>query len=85
MLKTIELTIVGEPKLHCSSCEQRVERILKAMPSVRQVRADADAQRIEVLFDSEVLAEQELASRLNAIGYTVETGSPTRDDASRGR
>ena len=51
MFKSIAFEVIGEQRLHCESCEQRVERLLKGLPGVGQVRARSDNQRIEVLFD----------------------------------
>ena len=73
MLKSAVFMVIGDQRLHCASCEQRVVRILKTLKGIEQVRADASSQRIEVLFDSAELRESAIAERLGLIGYTTET------------
>ena len=48
MFKSMSFEVIGDQRLHCESCEQRVERLLKALQGVGQVRAQARIQRIEV-------------------------------------
>jgi copper chaperone len=76
MLKSITFEVIGEEQLHCEACEQRVERLLTALEGVRQVRAHAPNQRIEVLFDTAVLKDTAIAARLGEAGYetTIDRG-----------
>ena len=69
MLKSVTFEITGEQRLHCASCEQRVARLLKTVEGVGQVRAQADRQRIDVLFDAAVLDPASIAERLSEAGY----------------
>lgn len=73
MLKSVVLTVTGDQRLHCASCEQRVTRIVKSLTGVREVRASASSQRIEVLFDSSGLNESAIAECLDRLGYATET------------
>ena len=75
MLKSITFEVIGEEQLHCEACEQRVERLLRAMQGVRQVRAHAHNQRIEVLFDTAVLEDTAIAARLGEAGYETTVGN----------
>jgi copper chaperone len=75
MLKSITFAVIGEQRLHCEGCEQRVERLLRALPGVRQVRAHAHNQHIEVLFDTAVLKDAAIAARLGEAGYETTVGS----------
>ena len=75
MLKSITFEVIGDERLHCEGCEQRVERLLKALQGVRQVRAHAHNQRIEVLFDTAVLEATAIAARLGEAGYKTRVGS----------
>ena len=76
MFKSITFEVIGDQQLHCENCEQRVVRLLKGLQGVGQVRAQAKNQRIEVLFDTTVLAPASITERLNAAGYeTKVTGS----------
>ena len=77
MLKSMILEVIGDARLHCEGCEQRVERLLNALQGVRQVRAHAHNQRIEVLFDTAVLEATALAERLGEAGYETRVGSST--------
>lgn len=72
MLKSVVFTLTGDQRLHCTSCEQRVTRILKSLTGVREVRASASSQRIEVLFDSSGLDESAIAACLERLGYATE-------------
>lgn len=69
MFKSVTLDVVGDQRLHCESCELRVQRLLKALPGVGQVRADARRQRIEVLFDAARLEPTAIVERLGEAGY----------------
>jgi len=69
MLKSMTLEVVGEQRLNCSACEQRVTRLLKSVEGVGQVRAQAETQRIDVLFDSTVVEPRTISDHLAAAGY----------------
>jgi copper chaperone len=69
MLRSITFEVVGEQKLHCEGCEQRVEKMLKTMSGVDKVRADARNQRVEVLFNSSALEPSAISARLQEAGY----------------
>jgi copper chaperone CopZ len=75
MLKSSTYKVVGEPQLHCASCEQRVVRTLAGQPGVRQVRADASSQQIEVMFDNSAIEETAIAERIHSLGYVTENVS----------
>ncbi len=77
MFESIIFEVIGDQRLGCESCEQRVERLLKALHGVRQVRAQAHNQRIEVLFDTAVLEVTAIAERLGGAGYETRVGSST--------
>jgi len=69
MLKSVTFDVVGERRLNCAACEQRVARLLKTLEGVGQVRAQAETQRIDVLFDAALLEPQTIAQRLSDAGY----------------
>jgi copper chaperone len=69
MFKSITLEVVGDQRLTCVGCEQRVERLLKTLQGVGQVRAKSHNQHIEVLFDAAVLEATAIAKRLGEAGY----------------
>ncbi len=69
MLKSVRLEVIGDQRLHCEACEQRVARLLKTLEGVGQVRAQAREQRIDVLFDARMLEPEAIAERLREAGY----------------
>ncbi len=72
MLKSLAYNVVGDQRMHCASCEQRVVRILTSLSGIRTVRADASRQRIDILFDPDELRETAIVARLRLLGYTAE-------------
>ncbi len=74
MLKSMTFEVVGDQRLTCEGCEQRVERLLKTLQGVGQVRAQAHNQRIEVLFDAALLEANAIAERLGEAGYQTRVG-----------
>lgn len=71
MFKSVTFEVIGDQRLNCAACEQRVARFLKTVEGVGQVRAQADTQRIDVLFDARVVEPQTIADRLTEAGYTT--------------
>jgi copper chaperone len=69
MFKSITFEIVGDQRLTCEGCEERVVDLLKGLQGVRQVKARARNQRIDVLFDGAVLEANTIAERLRGAGY----------------
>ncbi len=79
MLKSVTFEVVGEQQLHCEGCEQRIERLLKSLQGVAQVRAQACNQRIKVLFDAAALEPTAIAERLSEAGYQIRVGRSSSD------
>jgi copper chaperone len=69
VFKSITFEVIGDQRIVCEGCEQRVEGLLRALQGVRQVRARARNQRIAVLFDASVLEATAIAERLGTAGY----------------
>ncbi len=69
MLKFISFEIIGERRLVCDGCEQRVERALKSQQGVQKVRANARKQLIEVLYEASVLDAASISERIDKVGY----------------
>jgi copper chaperone len=74
MLKSITLEIIGDQRLECEGCEERVEDLLKTLPGVNKVRARARKQRIDILFDAAALDIAAIAERLGKAGYQTRLG-----------
>ncbi len=77
MLKSITFEVVGNQRLTCEGCEQRVERLLRTLEGVRQIRAQARSQQIEVLYDAALLEAHAIAARLGEAGYQIRVASST--------
>ncbi len=78
MFKSVRFEVIGDQRLACEGCEERVEHLLKGLRGVRQVRARARKQRIEVLFDAAVLEPTGITECLRTAGYeTNAVGSPS--------
>jgi copper chaperone len=69
MLKSLTFEVVGDRRLTCEGCEERVEDLLEAMQGVRKVRARSRKQSVEVLFDGAVLDASAIVERLRGAGY----------------
>jgi len=75
MFKTVTFEVVGDQKLVCQGCRERVEGALKALPGVGQVRANPLNQRIEVLFDAAKLDTAAIAERISKAGYQTKVAT----------
>lgn len=73
MTNTAKYNVVGEEKLHCEACEQRVGRALERLEGVRSVEASHESQRVEVEYDPSRMDEDQLRDRLDLLGYQVES------------
>lgn len=82
MFKSITLEVVGDQRIVCEGCEQRIESLLKALQGVGKVRAQARNQRIEVLFDTATLDFATIAQRLSEAGYETRVGGSISDSAN---
>lgn len=69
MFKSVVLEIVGERRMACEGCEERVETVLGEMQGVRKVKAQARKQRVEVLFDPTQVEPAAITDRLREAGY----------------
>lgn len=81
MFRSTTFEVIGDQRLHCEGCEQRVERLLKALPGVGQVRAQASNQRIDVLFDTAVLDDAAIVERIRKAGYQTRVAGTTSGSA----
>lgn len=79
MFKSVTFEITGDQRLACEGCEARIQHVLKTLKGVREVRAKARDQRIEVLFDAAVLEPNAIAERLVEAGYETRLASSTSD------
>lgn len=75
MFESVVLEIVGERRMTCEGCEERVETLLGDMQGVRKVRAQARKQRVEVLFDPTQVDSTSIADRLREAGYETKAAT----------
>jgi copper chaperone CopZ len=57
--------------IHCEACEERIRAALLQLAGVRSVKADRKARHVEVRLDLERTSEEEVASRLDYLGFPV--------------
>ncbi|TAM90821.1 MAG: copper chaperone [Candidimonas sp.] len=69
MFKFVTFEVTGDQRLHCEKCEQRVTKLLTPLPGVRQARATAREQRIEVLLDPNATQPAAIIRCLREAGY----------------
>jgi copper chaperone len=74
MLKSIAFEVIGDQRIECEGCEERIECMLKALPGVERVRAQARKQRIEVLYDASMQEASAIAEHLGTAGYQTKVG-----------
>ena len=82
MLKSITFEVIGDQRIVCEGCEERIEGLLKSLEGVDKVRAKSRNQRVEVLFDASVLEPTAIAERLGKAGYETRVGGSTSDSAN---
>ena len=72
MMETLSFTVVGEDRLHCAGCEQRVSNALRRLPGVHAVRASAQTQHVEITLDAMQVRPEQVRAKLEQLGYEVE-------------
>lgn len=71
MTVKLELKVIGEEKIHCSSCETRIGYALRRLPGIQDVRASAETQDISVTIDPTRISPEQVRARLKQLGYQV--------------
>ena len=72
-MQTIEFEVTGEQKMHCVGCETRIAYVLRQLPGVRDVRANAKTQRVRVVIDAAVaMSADQIGQKLKELGYNVQ-------------
>lgn len=69
MAQTLDFTIIGEDKIHCAGCEQRIGNALRRLPGVQDVRASAQTQQVAVTIDPGRVRPDEVRAKLAQLGY----------------
>jgi Cu+-exporting ATPase len=71
MTRSVECTVIGEQQIHCASCEQRIERALRQVEGVQDVRASAESQQVLATIDAGRVGSERLREKLRELGYEV--------------
>lgn len=58
--------------MHCSSCVMRVESIEEKLPGIIQISASYKKQTLTVMFDENVVSEDQILSEVSSLGYRLE-------------
>jgi len=62
----------------CGGCEQTIQKGLKALPGIHQVRADHHGGRVKVTYDLSFTQLQEVEHKLTQLGYSPNDGFGAR-------
>ena len=65
---TIRLLVDG---MSCSSCEQRIEKALRALEGVHQVSASASLSEVTVYYDARQVTREMMVTAICRAGYQV--------------
>ncbi len=57
--------------MHCDGCASRIEQTLGRLEGVRRVRANHQAERVDVAFDEHEIDEAAIRARLHELGYEL--------------
>jgi copper chaperone CopZ len=69
MVQTLEFEVLGEHKMYCAGCEQRVNTVLRRLPGVQEVQANATTQQVRVTVDPSQVGAEQVQARLEQLGY----------------
>ncbi|MGH9033397.1 MAG: cation transporter, partial [Acidimicrobiia bacterium] len=80
-LERIDLPVQG---MTCASCAARIEKGLGALPGVDEAHVNFATHRATVAFDPATTAPDELAEKIESLGYTVAGVETGGDDDPEG-
>jgi copper chaperone CopZ len=69
MVQTLEFVVMGEEKMHCAGCEQRVSNVLRRLPGVQEVQANATTQQVRVTVDPSQVGAEHIRAKMEQLGY----------------
>jgi copper chaperone len=61
--------VVGDQKIHCAGCEQRIDNALHRLEGVREVEASFQTQEVTVIIDETKLSPEQVRAKLEQLGY----------------
>lgn len=65
----VKFKVVGENKMNCGGCEQRVGNALHRLEGVRDVEASFQTQEVTVNIDESKLRGEQVRDKLRQLGY----------------
>lgn len=68
---------IERPKVYdmtCTSCEKKIERTVKKLNGVIDVKANFSGQFVNIEFDDELCTINQIKAAINRIGYSTENG-----------
>ncbi len=83
-IERLTLRIVGQRKLHCASCEQRVAEQLRSVSGVVDVQASASRQEVSVTYDPRQTDPEALRQVLERLGYRTKPADEVSEVAGPG-
>lgn len=67
----LDFTVIGEQRINCVGCEQRIGNALRRLPGIRDVQATAQTQKVVVTIDPTQIGQDQVRAKLEQIGYQV--------------
>lgn len=61
--------VIGDQKIHCTGCEQRIGNALRRLDGVRDVKASFKTQEVAVTIDDARVEPEQLRAKLEQLGY----------------
>ncbi len=71
MTQTLTFTVIGDQKLHCHGCAQRVATALRRLSGVQHVQASAATQQVVVRCDPNQVRAARVRAKLEQLGYEL--------------
>lgn len=61
--------VIGDQKIHCAGCEQRIGNALRRLDGVQDVKASFKTQEVAVTIDDAKLSPERVQTKLEQLGY----------------
>jgi copper chaperone CopZ len=69
MTQTIQFAVTGGDTIHCESCEQRINTMLRRLTGVERVQASHETQQVVVTFDPDQVQADAIRTKLAQGGF----------------
>jgi len=77
-IETVEFKCDG---MHCSGCEETITAEVKKLDGITEIKADAKAKFVRVVFDAGKTNKESISKAINTAGYDTElTKSDSKHD-----